>query len=90
MKHLLRAIPAVAIGFLIHGYIVQRNDESCDFKEEWELTNGVRNVALDQYWRRVTGYDSIQMYEFLGKREVNFCYPNRWERLKFQIDTTKL
>lgn len=42
----------------------------------------VRNeyVGLDNYWREVTGYDTLQImsnYEGTGLY-YNFCYPNKW------------
>ena len=53
-------------------------------------------APLDAYWRRITGYDSVQVYYGLSdkgyadKVTVNFCYPNEWDREKFKIDTVSI
>lgn len=45
----------------------------------------VDKVALPEYWRTVTGYDSIQIVPTMddtgrfSRLEVNFCYPNNWK-----------
>lgn len=47
-------------------------------------------VALDDFYRKVTGYDSVQLIYFLGKWEANFCYPNKyqWNYKKFRAFDT--
>lgn len=47
-----------------------------------------RNIPMPEEFRKLTGYDSIQVIS-LGKDTLyaNFCYPNEWEFFKFKKDT---
>lgn len=42
-------------------------------------------IAIPDYYRRLFGYDSVQFIDFMGKREANFCYPNKFR--DYQRDT---
>lgn len=68
-------------------------------KEKGVLYEG-QNVAMPEFYRKITGYDSIQLV-FGGRGKYNeekkdfdvtwdsmfvhFCYPNQWEFEKFKI-----
>ena len=43
-------------------------------------------VALDPFFKKVTGYDSVQLVcDYNGDSLwLNFCYPNKWEFDKFK------
>lgn len=47
------------------------------------------HIPIDDYYRKVIGYDSIQLFIRDGKLEANFCYPNKWanDRDKCQSNT---
>jgi hypothetical protein len=45
------------------------------------------HIPLDDFYRKVTGYDSIQVIIRESKLEANFCYPNKWEHGKWRKDT---
>lgn len=36
-------------------------------------------LSLDSTQMMITGYDSVQVVFFMGRWEVNFCYPNKWQ-----------
>lgn len=55
-------------------------------KEERALKEA-ENVAMPEYYRHITGYDSVEVIFFMGKWKVNFCYPNEWERNKYKFDS---
>ncbi len=42
------------------------------------------------FWREVTGFDSIQLVIRQGKLEANFCYRNKWEFTKWHTDTIRI
>lgn len=60
-------------------------------KEEPKINtlHELQNIPVPEYYRKIIGYDSLQMIYFLGKWEVNFCYPNEWVLNKFKLDTIK-
>lgn len=45
------------------------------------------HIPLDDFYRKVTGYDSLQLIIRNGKLEGNFCFPNQWEFNKWRKDT---
>lgn len=62
---------------------------SCKEKSHWGKFVVNDHIALDSFWMRVTGYDTIQIlsnYEG-DKLTYNFCYPNKWQYVKFRKDT---
>lgn len=44
----------------------------------------VEKVAVPDFYRKILGYDSLEMIYSLNKWNVNFCYPNEWEYGKFK------
>lgn len=44
----------------------------------------VEKVAVPDFYRKIIGYDSLEMIYSLNKWNVNFCYPNKWEFEKFK------
>lgn len=62
---------------------------SCNQKKHWGKYVVNDYLQLDTFWKEVTGYDSLQItsnYEG-DKLNYNFCYPNKWEFIKFKKDT---
>lgn len=73
----------------------------CSREKEPEILNG-QTIAMPDYYRKITGYDSIQLV-FGGRGNydeakqdydvtwdslyANFCYPNKWQFEKFEKDT---
>lgn len=56
-------------------------------KEEIGVLYEGQKIAMPEYHRHITGYDSVQVIIHNGKWEANFCYPNKWEFNKFKLDT---
>lgn len=73
----------------------------CSYKEEPAIKDNTK-IAMPHYFRKVTGYDSIQLI-FGGRSRYNeakknydvtwdslcaeFCYPNKYQFEKFKKDT---
>lgn len=47
----------------------------------------VTHIGMDDYQRKRTGYDSIQLLIESGKITANFCYPNVWFMQKDTVYT---
>lgn len=62
---------------------------SCTHKDWCQEIMG-HNHAMpdDDYWRKVTGYDSVQIYPTDNGIKINFCYSNKWEFEKFKKPDT--
>lgn len=60
------------------------------YPEEKLLLHEGQKIAMPKYYRRITGYDSIQIVHYrkgssLGNGwEGHFCNPNEWEFEKFK------
>lgn len=87
-KHKIINISASLVtGVLIGWVLCIRNINNLDhyrWLDQWQL------VSVPERYRPVVGMDSIQI--FIGiddKWKVNFCYPNKWERNKFKLDSLK-
>lgn len=74
----------ILIGLLIFFIGERKKDEP-----KINVLHEAENIAVPEDYRKIIGYDSVEAVFFMGKWEVNFCYPNQWEFEKFKLDTTK-
>lgn len=74
----------ILIGLLIFFIGERKKDEP-----KINVLHEAENVAVPEDYRKIIGYDSVEIIFTGGKWWVNFCYPNEWVLNKFKFDTTK-
>lgn len=76
---------AIVVSVFIAGYVsyLQRQHRPNYVLHE------VEKVAVSDFYRKIIGYDSLEMIYSLNKWNVNFCYPNEWGFEKFKNKKVK-
>lgn len=78
----------LTIAFILILFIGCNDCHETHYRYKYQPVDNKKIAMPDEYWRKLTGYDSIQLISF-GKDTLyaNFCYPNEWEFYKFKKDT---
>lgn len=87
MKVILGLFLLVIVSFISYRTGQNQTWDELIEKQHLDVLMGERPIGLSDFYKRITGYDSVQLINFQGQLEVNFCYPNKWEFEKWKIDS---